>query len=60
MLSATETPDALRLVIICRVFDAAMSTFSVFEAVLVLPFASVKAPAASETEAVPPIGPDAV
>jgi hypothetical protein len=60
VLSATETPNALRLVIICRVFDEAIVTFNVFGAVLVLPFASVIAPAATDIALVPPMGPVAV
>lgn len=60
MLSATDMPDALRLVSICRVFEAATSIFNVFETMLVLPFASVKAPAAIEIKAVPAVGPAAV
>ena len=60
MLSATETPVALRLVIICRVFDDAIATLSVFEALLVLPFASVIAPAATDIALVPAMGPVAV
>jgi hypothetical protein len=59
-LSATETPVALRLVIICRAFEDATVTFNVFDAVLVLPFASVIAPAATDIALVPPMGPVAV
>jgi hypothetical protein len=53
-------PDELRLVIICRVFDDAIATLSVFEALLVLPFASVIAPAATDIALVPAMGPVAV
>jgi hypothetical protein len=59
-LSATETPVALRLVIICRAFEDATVTLKVFDALLVLPFASVIAPAATDIALVPPMGPVAV
>jgi hypothetical protein len=59
-LSATETPVALRLVIICRAFDDATVTFRVFDATLVLPFVSVIALAATDIALVPPMGPVAV
>jgi hypothetical protein len=59
-LSATETPLALRLVIICRVFDDATVTLKVLDALLVLPFVSVIALAAIEIALVPPMGPIAV
>lgn len=60
MLSATETPVALRLVIICRTFDDAIVTVNVLDAVLVLPLASVIAPVATDIALVPPNGPVAV
>jgi hypothetical protein len=60
VLSATETPNAVRLVIICRAFDDATVTLKVFDAMLVLPFASVIAPAATDIALVPPMGPVAV
>jgi hypothetical protein len=60
VLSATETPVALRLDIICRAFDEATVIFKVFDAMLVLPFASVIAPAAIDIALVPPMGPVAV
>lgn len=60
VLSATETPVALRLVIICRVLEDAIATLKVFDAVLVFPFESVNAPAAIEIELVPAAGPAAV
>ena len=59
-MSATETPVALRLVIICRAFDDATVTLKVFDAMLVLPFASVIAPAATDIALVPAMGPVAV
>jgi hypothetical protein len=60
VLSATDAPDALRLVINCRAFDDATVTLRVFDALFVLPFASVIAPAATDTALVPAMGPVAV
>ena len=60
MLLATETPDVLKLAIISRTFDDGIEILSEFDAVLVLPFASVTASATTATEPVPATAPDVV
>jgi hypothetical protein len=60
VLLATETPDALKLAIISRTFDDGIETLSEFDAVLVLPFASVTASATTATEPVPATAPEVV
>ncbi len=56
----TATPDDVELVIMFRVFEAEIEILNVFDAVLLLPVASVIAFAGTETVPFPPIAPDAV
>ena len=57
---ATATPEVLELVIMFLVFDTEIEILNVFDAVLVLPVASVIASAVTEIDPLPPAAPDAV
>jgi hypothetical protein len=60
VLLATETPDAVKLEIICRTFEPAIVMLSALEATFVLPAASDNASATTATSPTPPRFPDAV
>ena len=60
MSLATAIPDDVELAIMFRVFEAEIEILNVFDAVLLLPVASVIAFAGTETVPVPPVAPDAV